>query len=532
MADDHDDEYGTAGLMDDPEGYYPPTPPPTQTVFTMKSGHSLTLNLVGSSPTEAHHLWNGAKIISDYFEASPRRVKDKTVLELGAASGLPSLVAGLLGAKKVVMSDYPDVEIVQNMQKNIDLCDEGAPADLRGRIGGGAVDAAGFVWGADVRPILARLPPAHDRFDVLILADLLFRHSEHGALVKTISEAMAEEGVAFVFFTSYRPWMREKDMKFFDVAREAGLLVEKVEEVRLEKPMFEGDPGDLEVQKTANRYTFKNNDYDGEGLREKLDRDGFVKIRASLRSAYIIRLQAITEAVEQRARQGQWPHVRTIGKQFPPWDPADAVDRGVWGVQHLLKPTCPFSEEYADLYFSEGLLRHARALMSCTDDDLVMELFNMLIRPERDFELRWHRDDIPPEATAEEELERLNQPSWHVQYNLSLYHDTSLIVVPGSHKRARTAVERAAGPYDELPDQVRVQMDVGDIVFYNNNILHRGAYDSTKERTTLHGSVGHVNGSKHRARNVLQHGVGDWGMRDRLIKLGSESGDVGYSLHG
>ena len=94
-------------------------------------------------------------------------------------------------------------------------------------------------------------------------------------------------------------------------------------------------------------------------------------------------------------------------------------------------------------------------------------------------------------------------------------------------------------------------MKGGDCVFYNNNILHRGKYTSGKERMTLHGSMGHVGGSKLRARNVLQHGIGEWvdkidlsglgeeekkraeGMRERLVKLGRESGgDVGFSLQG
>jgi hypothetical protein len=72
---------------------------------------------------------------------------------------------------------------------------------------------------------------------------------------------------------------------------------------------------------------------------------------------------------------------------------------------------------------------------------------------------------------------------------------------------------------------------------------------------SLHGSVGHAGGGRFRARNVLQHGIGKWvdqcdfsvlengpdgerirrraeGMRARLVKLGSESGDVGFSLTG
>lgn len=255
---EYDEYYGAAGFMEEPEDFYPPTPPPTRQVYTMKSGKDITLQLVGASPTEAHHLWNGAKIVSDYFEAEPDRVRGKTVLELGAASGLPSLVAGILGAKKVVMTDFPDPDLIINMQKNIDECDE--TVEPRGQIAS-AIDAAGFVWGADVEPLLERLPEKSSegderRFDVLILADLLFRHNEHGMLVKTIREAMrtTRDAVAYVFFTSYRPWKRDLDMKFFDVAREAGLEVVRVEERKLDKPLFENDPGDLDVQKTVNGF--------------------------------------------------------------------------------------------------------------------------------------------------------------------------------------------------------------------------------------------------------------------------------------
>ncbi|KAF4449410.1 nicotinamide N-methyltransferase [Fusarium albosuccineum] len=574
-------DYGFDGLMDDPEDYYPPTPPPTSQVFTMQSGKPITLHLVGASPTEAHHLWNGAKMIADFFEEDPSRVRDRTILELGAAAGLPSLVAAILGARKVVVTDFPDPDIIKVMQKNIDECDE--TVEPRGHIAN-VVDAVGFVWGADPVPLLTHLNTTSsssdqqqetpkERFDVLILADLLFRHSEHGALVKTIRETMrvSRDSVAYVFFTSYRPWKKELDERFFDVALEQGLEVEQIAERRLDKPLFENDPGDLEVQKTAALYSALYHGWRAKHLNvrnptlarpaapimpaspylDQLNRDGFVVIKSIVDKEKLDALREASAKATELARGGGWPYVRTVGKQFPPWDASQAREHGIWGVQHLMNPELPGHELFTQLYFSEAILGIVKQLLQCEDEHLIMELFNMLVRPDKDFELRWHRDDIPAEAMPQEEMERLGKHAYHAQYNFALWEDDSLIVVPGSHKRARTAIERDADPFAKsLPDQLIVELQPGDIVFYNNNILHRGAYSSTKERMTLHGSVGHVHGSNLRARNVLQHGVGSWvdkcafgpledeqrrraeGMRQRLVRLGSESGQVGYSLQG
>lgn len=341
-------------------------------------------------------------------------------------------------------------------------------------------------------------------------------------------------------------------------------------------------------------------------LRASLHEQGYVVIRSLLRPAQLAELQDATRRTTEFGRSGKWPHVRTVGKQFPPWDPADAVAKGIWGVQGLLNPDLGGdSLVFARGYFCDEVLDVVKALLggegggdeteetdvegACAqDDDLVLELYNLLVNPPTPFALRWHRDDIPDTATAEEELERLGvQPVtgkqqqdrskkrrwrhyYHTQYNLSLTpNDTSLVVVPGSHARARTQAEREADPLaPELPGQVVVRLNAGDVVFYDNNILHRGVYDSGVERMALHGSVGHVRAGQGRARNVLQHGVRDYvekvdfgavfaglgeeeeegdgkgkegrerqraraeKMREKLVKLGRESGDVGYSLTG
>ena len=274
---------------------------------------------------------------------------------------------------------------------------------------------------------------------------------------------------------------------------------------------------------------------------------GYVIVPSKLSSTEINDLRRACEQVKLLAVTGRWPHIRTLPKQFPPW--TSDISKGIWGVQHLMHPDLPNHHLFAQSYFSDTIIEYVQDLLSCSVEELVMELYNLLVTPAHDFSLRWHRDDIPPSATPDEELAKLSQPAWHAQWNLALYDDTSLIVVPGSHTRASTKAERAAEQYEQdLPGQSPVHLRAGDIVFYNNNILHRGVYKSTVLRMTLHGSIGHVKGGDTRARNVLQHGVGVWVdrsdfsglkkervkksaelMREKLLQLGRKAEDVGFS---
>lgn len=287
-----------------------------------------------------------------------------------------------------------------------------------------------------------------------------------------------------------------------------------------------------------------------EQIRISLARDGFVLIPSVLSSNQLDNLRAACRRSITLARDGQWPFVRTLPKQFPPWN--DDLSKGIWGVQHLLHPDLPDHDLFATSYFASHIITTVTDILECKPDDLVVELYNLLIRPDHDFALRWHRDDIPPQVSPEEEQARLNKPILHAQWNLALYSDASLIAVPGSHLRARTDVERSADPFEnKLPGQVAVKMNAGDVVFYNNNILHRGVYSSNVERMTLHGSMGIGDQDPARARNVLQHGIGEWvdrcdfsgleeqtgvrglsslagGMKNRLIDIGSGK-DVGFS---
>jgi EEF1A N-terminal glycine/lysine methyltransferase len=186
---------------------------------------------------KGHFLWNAGRTIAHYLEEHAQDlIKGKTVLELGAGGGLPSLLCAIDGAETVVVTDYPDGELIDNLNYNIGHCDA-LPKPL-------AIFAEGYLWGAPVENVTRHLR-TEDRFDVLVLADLLFNHSEHAKLVKSVDMALKKsaESRAYVFFTPYRPWLLEKDLAFFDIARESGFEVKKIFERTMDKVMFEEDPG-------------------------------------------------------------------------------------------------------------------------------------------------------------------------------------------------------------------------------------------------------------------------------------------------
>ncbi|KAK4506701.1 hypothetical protein PRZ48_000434 [Zasmidium cellare] len=248
------DNEETIDLFQEPEGYFEKEKEPTQVQHRTSDGQTLTLHLVGQNPLWGHLLWQAGRIISDYLEENKQSlIQDKTVLELGAGAGLPSLISAINGAKQVVVTDYPDAELIENLRLNIKDCPLlPQPANIH---------AEGYLWGADPSPLKAHLPHAEQDagFDLLILADLLFNHSEHSKLLLSIQRTLKKEpgAQALVFFTPYRPWLLEKDLAFFDLARDGGFEVEKILEKVMDKVMFEEDRGDELLRRTVFGYRLR-----------------------------------------------------------------------------------------------------------------------------------------------------------------------------------------------------------------------------------------------------------------------------------
>ncbi|KAJ9605489.1 Protein N-terminal and lysine N-methyltransferase efm7 [Cladophialophora chaetospira] len=248
--DQSDDEEGSSlNIFKEPTDFYQPDKPPTYVEYALEDGRALQLRLIGHSPLWGHLLWNAGQVVARYLENNARSlVQNKSVLELGAGAGLPSLVAAILGARLVVVTDYPENELIVNLRYNIEHCS--ALENKSNTV------AEGYLWGSSPLSLMSHLQSDTAGFDLLILADILFNHSEHAKLLATVRNCLKKtmDAVALVFFTPYRPWLLDKDLNFFELARADGFVVNKISEQVMDKVMFEEDPGDEALRKTVFGY--------------------------------------------------------------------------------------------------------------------------------------------------------------------------------------------------------------------------------------------------------------------------------------
>lgn len=166
----------------------------------------------------SHYLWNASLLLAEFIEAgtvlatkrldvdgqaSPSSLASLTsrlgppdlaafdvtglaTIELGAGTALPSLLAGLLGARRVVLTDYPAPAVVANLRANAARNLRPALAPAGGKLVAPSVEVDGHAWGE-----LPSSPPQddHDRhhaFDRVLVCDCLWMPWQHDNLLASI----------------------------------------------------------------------------------------------------------------------------------------------------------------------------------------------------------------------------------------------------------------------------------------------------------------------------------------------------------
>ncbi|KAK4179101.1 hypothetical protein QBC36DRAFT_323392 [Triangularia setosa] len=191
----------------------------------------------------SHYLWNSSLMLAELIEAGTLGlplpwsglggdvksfgVTGLSSIELGAGTALPSIMGGLLGAKRVVVTDYPAPPVIKTLRENVMRGVDKENA-VGGRYGLEEVVVEGHGWGELDTP-LAR--GNKNEFDRVFVADCLWMPWQHGNLRRSIGWFMKEgDDQARAWVVAGFHTGREKMRGFFEEEklREEGLEVERL----------------------------------------------------------------------------------------------------------------------------------------------------------------------------------------------------------------------------------------------------------------------------------------------------------------
>ncbi|XP_051234188.1 methyltransferase like 21e isoform X1 [Dicentrarchus labrax] len=125
-------------------------------------------------------LWPSAMVLCHFLETNRDKynLTDKNVMELGAGTGLVTIVSSLLGAK-VTSTDLPD--LLGNLQYNV-------MRNTKGRCKYTPL-VTELIWGQDVEQ---RFPRATHCFDYILAADVVYAHPYLEELMDTFDHLCQE----------------------------------------------------------------------------------------------------------------------------------------------------------------------------------------------------------------------------------------------------------------------------------------------------------------------------------------------------
>jgi nicotinamide N-methyltransferase len=217
---------------------------PERLIQVVTVGHDQTYTL--SLPPDvgtlfAHCVWSGSLYLSDFLArcAKDFLLHQKTV-ELGAGTGLPSLVALAHGSDLSILTDYPDELVLQSLRETVGLnwdaiCDRRTPYFPRPP----PVAVVGHDWGTSVDPVVReamRLSHGVDKsnFDLAILSECLWMHRSHAALARSVDQLVhPKHGRVVLTYAHHVPGYEEEDDAFFELCSTHHRLVTVHQEFRL-----------------------------------------------------------------------------------------------------------------------------------------------------------------------------------------------------------------------------------------------------------------------------------------------------------
>ncbi|XP_022155530.1 protein N-lysine methyltransferase METTL21A-like [Momordica charantia] len=168
-------------------------------------------------------VWNSAVVLAEWMATRCKLLdfdfKDKTVIELGAGAGLPGLMAALLGASRVVLTDIES--LLPGLLQNVDANGLGDRVEVRE-----------LVWGSDKSVSQAN---ELGEFDLILMSDVFFDQEEMPPLAQILKIIAGENSIIWAA-SELRPWTIECLGEFTN----QGFKIDETP-VQLDRPCEEDD---------------------------------------------------------------------------------------------------------------------------------------------------------------------------------------------------------------------------------------------------------------------------------------------------
>ncbi|KAM0255324.1 hypothetical protein ACHAQJ_005914 [Trichoderma viride] len=198
----------------------------------------------------SHYLWNASLLLAELIERdSLETEKEQHVglgdglsfdtrgldtLELGAGTALPSIMAGLLGAKSVTVTDYPAPAVMKTLGDNVvrnikpDFAPEGKSALVTS-----SILVEGHEWGVfNPSSSSSSFPASHAHLaDRLFVADCLWMPWQHANLRRSINHFLKKSDSARAWVVAGFHTGRAKMAGFYDaeaLREEGGVEIERM----------------------------------------------------------------------------------------------------------------------------------------------------------------------------------------------------------------------------------------------------------------------------------------------------------------
>ena len=236
--------------------------------------------------------------------------------------------------------------------------------------------------------------------------------------------------------------------------------------------------------------------------RDRFLEEGYIILRGAIPPDRLDEVRTSYETLVEK-QKANWARERS--EEDPPggvWEtsrqPRLALHRKPLVEQHDAS-----SAPAIEIWLHENVAGASSQLLG-VEDAALTEMMLMCNPPHQDFgPAHWHRDMSPPYCAPLQGYtdDVLETGARYVQWNLSLYDDDVLWVIPGSHTRINTREENEQLIVDRhvpLPGGVQTHLKAGDGVAYILPILHWGSNYSTRMRRCIHGGFSTFTAYEHR----------------------------------